>query len=172
MSTSQNTELARAVISALTDRGESLAVAESLTGGALCSALVDIPGASAVLRGGVVSYSNDAKTHALGVDSALIAKTGPVTEDVAVAMATGVRQVVSAEPADWAVSTTGVAGPDPDAVSGTPAGVVWIAVIGPAGSWSRQLELSGDRNEIRAGVVTSALALLNAAISGSVQPGE
>ena len=172
MSSHDPTEAARAIVAQLTDRGHTLAVAESLTGGALCSALVDIPGASAVLAGGVVSYSNHSKSQLLGVEPELIARTGPVTAEVALAMAEGVRRVVSPGPTDWAVATTGVAGPDPDAVSGTPAGVVWIAVVGHAGSWTKRLELQGERQEIRNQAVVAALQLLSEAVAEEGTSGE
>ena len=172
MSAPDTTEPARAIVAELTHRGHTLAVAESLTGGALCSALVDIPGASAVLAGGVVSYSNDSKSQLLGVDHELIARTGPVTAEVALAMAEGASRVVSPGPTDWAVATTGVAGPDADAVSGTPAGVVFLAVVGPGGSWTKRLELAGDRQEIRNQAVVAALQLLSAAVVGEGTSGE
>jgi nicotinamide-nucleotide amidase len=101
-------------------------VAESLTGGMLCSALIDVPGASAVVRGGVVSYATDLKHRLLGVDAGLLAANGPVDPDVATQMAHGVRERLGA---DWGVATTGVAGPDPQ--DGIAAGTVYIAVAGP-----------------------------------------
>ena len=172
MSSHDATEAARAIVAQLTDRGHTLAVAESLTGGALCSALVDIPGASAVLAGGVVSYSNHSKSQLLGVDSELMSRTGPVTAEVALAMAEGASRVVSPGPTDWAVATTGVAGPDPDTVSGTPAGVVWIAVVGQGRSWTRRLELEGNRQEIRNQAVVAALHLLMTAVGDEGPSGE
>ena len=98
------------VLAALGQAGLSLAVAESLTGGLLAATLVDVPGASAVFRGGVIAYATDVKATLLGVDPALLAERGPVDPQVAAQMATGVRVRLGA---DVGVSTTGVAGPDP-----------------------------------------------------------
>lgn len=113
-------------VSALRERGQTVAVAESLTGGMVCAALVEVPGASAVVRGGVVAYATDLKHRLLEVDGDLLARTGPVHADVAAQMALGVREVLGA---DWGVATTGVAGPG--AADGAPAGRVYLAVAGP-----------------------------------------
>ena len=102
-------ELVAGVVAMLARAGQTLAVAESLTGGLLCARVVDVPGASTVLRGGVVAYATDLKVGLLGVDRAALARTGPVDPQVAVAMAQGVRERLAAT---WGVSTTGVAGPD------------------------------------------------------------
>jgi nicotinamide-nucleotide amidase len=118
--------MAAELVFALSERGQTVAIAESLTGGMLCSALVEVPGASAVVRGGVVSYATELKHRLLGVDAALLAANGPVDPDVAAQMAHGVRERLGA---DWGVSTTGVAGPDPQ--GGTAPGTVYIAVAGP-----------------------------------------
>jgi nicotinamide-nucleotide amidase len=118
--------MAARLVFALSEHGQTVAVAESLTGGMLCSALVDVPGASAVVRGGVVSYATDLKHRLLGVDAGLLAANGPVDPDVAAQMAHGVRERLGA---DWGVATTGVAGPDPQ--DGIPAGTVYVAVAGP-----------------------------------------
>jgi nicotinamide-nucleotide amidase len=103
------------VLALLRERGLTLAVAESLTGGALCDAFVSVPGASAVLRGAVVAYATPVKASVLGVDAALLEREGPVHPDVARAMADGVRRVLAVDgrPADVGVATTGVAGPEP-----------------------------------------------------------
>lgn len=153
------------VIQALAARGESIAVAESLTGGALCSALVAIPGASAVVRGGVVAYQNSVKEHLLGVDAQELETLGAVTEQVALQMARGVRTALEWGVADWGVATTGVAGPDPDPISGAPAGIVFLAVVGPDGrQWSERLGLVGAREDIRQASVAYALGLLERAL--------
>ena len=163
---------ANTVVETLVRRGQTIAVAESLTGGALCAALVDIPGASAVLRGAVVAYANEVKSALLGVDPQELAALGAVTEQVALAMARGVRQVIGQPPADWAVATTGVAGPDPDPISGAPAGIVYLAVVGPDGrEWSEKLGLVGTRDQIRQASVAFALGLIERAL-GSEESGE
>lgn len=148
---------AAALLSALTQRGWTLGVAESLTGGALCAEIVSVPGASAVLLGGVVAYATRVKATVLGVDAELLAAHGPVHPQVALQMADGVRRVVNVDgvPADVGVSTTGIAGPDsPD---GQPVGTVHIGIVTPEGSSTKALHLQGDRDSIRALTVVAAL---------------
>lgn len=147
---------ARAVVELLTARGLTVATAESLTGGLVCAALTDVPGASLVVRGAVVSYATEVKADVLGVDGALLAARGAVDPDVAAAMATGVRRLLRA---DLGVATTGVAGPTPQ--DGRPVGTVHIAVAGPGeGVRHAPLSLRGDRAAIRAATVEAALRLL------------
>ena len=153
------------IVDALTSRRETLAVAESLTGGALTSAVVDVPGASAVLRGGVVAYATDLKHDLLGVDQALLAREGAVHPTVATQMAEGVRSRLDAT---WGVATTGVAGPDVQ--DGQPPGTVHVALAGPAGAAARTLQLSGDRAQVRSLAVAAALELLGRALGPVVQP--
>ena len=157
---------AQAVITELADRGQTLAVAESLTGGALAAHLVAVPGASKVVVGGVVAYSNEVKCNLLGVDRQELATLGPVTEAVAIAMAQGVRTALeSTGEATYGVATTGVAGPDPDPQTGQPPGLVFIAVAGPKGQvWSERLGLVGDRSQIREATVALAVGLLEDAL--------
>ena len=152
---SRSRALAEAVIALLTDSGRTVAVAESLTGGLLAAALTDIPGASAAVRGGVVAYATDLKGSLLGVPAGLLARHGAVHPDVAVAMATGVRQRLAA---DVGVATTGVAGPDP--ADGQPVGTVHIAVSSARRTVRRALALPGDRQAVRAASVEQALGLL------------
>jgi nicotinamide-nucleotide amidase len=142
-------------VSRLTTAGRTIAVAESLTGGLVLAALTDVPGASAVVRGGVVAYSVELKALVLGVDEALLAKVGAVDADVAEQMGSGVRSLMGAT---YGLATTGVAGPD--AVDGKPVGMVYVAVVGPTSSRVKVLHLAGDRAGIRAQTVQSALALL------------
>lgn len=151
---------AAAVLSALDERGWTLGVAESLTGGALCAEVVSVPGASAVLLGGVVAYATSVKATVLGVDAELLARRGPVHPQVALEMAGGVRRVVSVDdrPADVGVSTTGIAGPDsPD---GQPVGTVHIGIVTPNGAQARAFRFRGDRDSIRAQTVAAALEAL------------
>lgn len=137
------------------ERGESIAIAESLTGGDLASVLIGVPGASDVVRGAVVAYAVDVKVTVLGVDEELLDGAGPVSEPVAIAMAGGVRRVMDGS---IGVSTTGAAGPEPH--GGQPPGTVWVAVESPAGARARRLDINGNRATIRAAAVEAALALL------------
>ena len=140
---------------ALVSRGETVACAESLTGGALAAALSGPPGASAVFLGGVVSYATAIKRRLLGVSAELV-----VSAACAEQMAAGVRSLLGS---DWAVSTTGVAGPDLQ--DGQPVGTVFVGVAGRAGTTSVRLALSGDRAAIRAAAVTGALTTLADAVA-------
>lgn len=137
-------ELAGRLIRSLTERGLTVAVAESLTGGLVVAELVSVPGASAVVRGGIVAYATDLKHELLGVDAALLAAGGAVQAAVAEQMASGVRFRLNA---DVGLATTGVAGPDPQ--DGHPPGLVWIAVATGGQVRSVRLELGGDRAAIR-----------------------
>ena len=152
--------VAREVHERLLARRETLAVAESLTGGALAAALVAVPGVSATFRGGVIAYATDLKAELLGVDPALLTRRGPVDRDVAEAMAVGVRQRLGAT---WGLATTGVAGPDPQ--DRHPPGVLFVAVAGPDGSRLEALTLDGDRAAVRAAAVAAALELLRTALT-------
>ena len=111
---------AAGVLAALESRGETLAVAESLTGGLLAATLVDVPGASRVFRGGLVVYATDLKATLADVPAELLAAEGPVHPAVATALAVGARRRCGA---DWGVATTGVAGPDPGVPSLTSSAV-------------------------------------------------
>ncbi|MFC0645990.1 CinA family protein [Cellulomonas phragmiteti] len=147
-------DAAARLLAALAGRGWTLAVAESLTGGLVTAALVEVPGASAVLRGGVVAYATDLKATVLGVDAALLAGRGAVDPQVAAAMATGVRHRLGA---DVGLATTGVAGPDGQ--DGHPPGTVHVAVAAPGSSLVRSLELPGGRAEVRAAACLAVLVL-------------
>lgn len=139
----------------LVDRRETLATAESLTGGLVAATIVEIPGVSSVYRGGLVVYATDLKHELAGVPEGLLAERGPVDPDVALALAEGVRRRCSA---GWGLATTGVAGPDPQ--DGKPVGTVFVAVAGPFGAAVRELKLDGNRAVIRAESVTGVLRLL------------
>lgn len=143
------------VVALARDAGVTVATAESLTGGLVCAALVDIPGASAVVKGGIVAYDAQVKHTQLGVSERLLATEGPVSHAVATAMARGARRQLRA---DVAVATTGVAGPD--AHDGKPPGTAVVAVVGPGGEWVVTLHLEGDRENVRHATVGAALVQL------------
>ncbi|MFE5731391.1 CinA family protein [Streptomyces sp. NPDC056528] len=178
------TEAAR-VLALLAERGQTLAVAESLTGGLVAAELTGVPGASASFRGSVTAYATALKHELLGVDGALLAERGAVDPEVASQMAAGVRARLGA---DWGIATTGVAGPDPQ--DGQPVGTVYVAVAGPAGGTPGTepsqgapagastgspmgkvfpLRLNGDRGEIRRESVRIVLRLLREELSGNVR---
>ncbi|GAB1693854.1 CinA family protein [Krasilnikovia sp. M28-CT-15] len=146
---------AAAAVHMLVDRGETLASAESLTGGLVAATVVEIPGVSAVFRGGLVVYATDLKHSLAGVPQELLDARGPVDPDVARALADGVRQRCGA---DWGVATTGVAGPEPQ--DGKPVGLVYVAVAGPRGATVRELRLTGPRERVRTETVTVVLNML------------
>lgn len=145
---------------ALRERGWTLGIAESLTGGGVAAEFVSVPGASAVLLGGVVAYATPVKHTLLGVDSELLAEHGPVHPQVALQMADGVRSAVAVggRGADAGISTTGIAGPDsPD---GQPVGTVHIGVVTPQGERTAAFRFAGDRAQIRAQAVQAAFSTL------------
>jgi nicotinamide-nucleotide amidase len=144
----------------LLERGQTFAVAESLTGGALGAAVTSLPGVSATFRGGVIAYATELKAELLGVDRELLADRGPVDPDVAIAMAVGVRDRLGAT---WGLSTTGVAGPDPQ--DGHLPGEVYVGAAGPGGfTRVANLRFSGDRDSIRGDTVEAALGFLHEAL--------
>ncbi|MEU7756622.1 CinA family protein [Micromonospora sp. NPDC049101] len=146
---------AAGVVHRLAQRHETLATVESLTGGLLAASIVDIAGVSGIYRGGLVVYATELKGTLAGVPADLLSERGPVDPDVAAALAAGGRQRCGA---DWAVATTGVAGPEPQ--DGKPVGLVYVAVAGPNGAEVRQLDLDGGRDHVRAAAVVEALRLL------------
>ena len=147
--------VAARVLETLAGRGETLATAESLTGGLLCSRLTDVPGASRSFVGGVVSYATRVKVSLLGVPPEVVQEHGVVSEECALAMAHGVRGRLDAT---WGLATTGVAGPDQQ--EGRAVGTVWVAIAGPAGATARLLALGGDRAAIRQTSCDAVLELL------------
>ncbi len=151
-------EEAAAVIATASKLGLTVGCAESLTGGLVAAEIVSVPGASAVFRGSIVAYDSMLKNDLLGVDASTLASTGAVTAEVASAMAEGARARLGV---DVAVATTGVAGPDPDPVSGEAPGAVFIAVAGGGlGTLVREMSLEGDRDEIRQRATRAALQAL------------
>lgn len=141
-----------------------LALAESLTGGLLADAFVQVPGASKALRGSVVAYATDVKHSVLGVEEDLLAQVGPVNPEVALAMAVGAANQLGA---DVALATTGVAGPDEQ--DGNAVGTVFIALVTPIGSDVRALQLSGDRASIRNQAVEEAVSMLEEFLTDNSQ---
>jgi nicotinamide-nucleotide amidase len=146
---------ASSLVAELTRRGLTIAVAESLTGGLLTASLVEVPGASVVLRGGVVAYATELKTQLLDVDAALLAASGPIDAEVARQMADGVRKRLGA---DIGIATTGVAGPDPQ--DGHQPGEVWLGFAIGGQVTAVGLALGGDRSAIRGDTVSESLSRL------------
>ena len=144
----------------LAGRGESVAVAESLTGGLLSATLSQRPGSSATYRGGLVVYATDLKGSLAGVPEALLATHGAVAAETAEALAFGARSRLGAT---WGIGVTGVAGPSEQ--EGKPVGTVHIALAGPSGSQVRTVRLPGDRDRVRLLTVTAALDLLRRALT-------
>lgn len=142
---------AQSIIETLAARGQTLAVAESLTGGGLGFALTQVPGASAVFLGGIISYTTDVKVRELGVGQSVIDQYKVVSEEVAIEMAEGAKNKFATT---WAISTTGVAGPGDN--QGVREGTVWIAIRGPINQ-SLTLTLDGGRDGVRQGAISSAI---------------
>jgi len=133
-------ELAARLHAELRGRGETVACAESITGGGLADLLSGTPGASATFVGGVVCYATRVKRELLGVTAAQV-----VSADCAAQLASGVRELMHS---DWALATTGVAGPETQ--DGKPVGTVYVGLAGPRGVRVHRLALDGDRSEVRA----------------------
>ncbi len=148
-------ELAEMVIAKARAANRTIATGESVTAGWVASALSSVPGASAVLRGGVIAYHSDVKKEVLGVTEDALSH-GLVSREVAIEMAQGAIHLMKA---NFGVGTTGAAGPDPH--DGADVGSVWIAICGGAEERSAHFQLSGNREEIRRGAVAEALRLLD-----------
>lgn len=152
------------ILQELEARGLKLAAAESLTGGLLSSNFVSISGASKVFLGSVVAYQNEVKNSILDVPQNLLEARGAVSAEVAIAMADGVREKLAAAsgvPLDrvFALSTTGVAGPEPD--QGKPAGTVFIALSGPGlATRSQEFRFEGSRTQVRDAACSAAIEML------------
>ena len=144
------------VIAALRSRGDTVATAESLTGGLVCAVLTSVPGSSAVVRGGLIVYATGLKASLAGVDAAALHRLGAVDPEIAAQLATGARDRCEAT---WGLGLTGVAGPDPQ--DGIAPGTVHVGLAGPHGVEVKSLQgHGGDRHEIRSAAVSLALALL------------
>ncbi len=142
--------------------GQTVATAESCTGGSIAARLTSIPGSSAYLIGGVVAYSNTVKEQQLGVRKADLLVHGAVSEPVVRQMAEGVRKRLKT---DWALATSGVAGPDGGSEA-KPVGTVWIALAGPNGTWSKKFSMGLNRSRTVEKSVLAALDALRRALDG------
>jgi nicotinamide-nucleotide amidase len=140
------------IVDHLRERGETVSTAESLTAGAVSSAIVTIAGASDVFVGGTTAYRDEIKSSHLGVDPQIIEKFSVISEEVAVAMAKG---AIKSFGTTWSIGTTGVAGPNP--LDGHPVGAVWVAIEGPI-CQTIELSLSGERESVRNAATSSAIA--------------
>ncbi|MBM7051290.1 CinA family protein [Rothia sp. ZJ1223] len=152
---SRGYSLAQRVIETAKTRGVQLATAESLTAGLVGATLCDVPGASAVYRGGVISYSSDVKAGVLGVSAQLLKTQGAVDSEVVRSMAQGAARVCEA---DCAVATTGAAGPEP--ADGKPVGTVFIGIFCAGETYAYEKKYEGNRQEIRQATVEDVLAYL------------
>ncbi|PKQ38742.1 MAG: hypothetical protein CVT59_01250 [Actinobacteria bacterium HGW-Actinobacteria-1] len=152
--------LGETVLALARERHARLACAESCTGGKIAAALTDVPGASDVFEGGVVSYSNELKSGVLDVPAGLLAQFGAVSEQAALAMASGVAALTHAE---FAVATTGIAGPG-GGTADKPVGLVWFGLQTPSGTSAVRREFFGDRAGVRTRATMFALDLLRRAL--------
>ncbi|MFC4126682.1 CinA family protein [Nocardia rhizosphaerae] len=153
------------LVTAMAAAGQTLATAESLTAGLLAATVAGVPGASAVLRGGLIVYATDLKNQLACVDDNTLRLHGPVDASTAEQLAVGARKRCGA---DWGVGLTGVAGPDSQ--DGHPVGTVYLGVAGPSHSEVVRLKLHGDRWTIRIGAVHSAVRELLRCVT-TIRPG-
>ncbi len=137
-------DLAFELIKKLGQHNLTISVAESLTGGLVAASLTQIPGASAVFKGGIIAYRDETKQQVLKVDPALITKFTSISEPVAQSMATNIREIMNT---DIGIATTGVAGPDKS--EGFAPGIVFVAISIGDHNICQKLELVGDRTQIR-----------------------
>ena len=162
--------LEQVVLDGARERGLFLGTAESCTGGLIAKRITDVPGSASVFKGGVVSYHCEVKAGVLGVSQALLDEKGAVCAEVAKQMALGARTVLGC---DLAVSTTGVAGPDPDE-RGNPVGLVYTALAAPDGVWVKKLNLASQaarRDRTRNLAANHALDMARRWLTG-LNPGE
>jgi nicotinamide-nucleotide amidase len=152
-------------LSLLAAAGATLATAESLTGGRLAAAVTSVPGASASYVGGFVTYATELKRSLLGVPDDVVERYGVVSAECARAMAVGCRDATGAT---YALTTTGVAGPDPQ--EGKPVGLVFVSVAGPDGVSAVTMELVGDRHQIQDRACREALSALCGNLRGEQPP--
>jgi nicotinamide-nucleotide amidase len=156
------TDDARALIADLTVRKQSIATAESLTAGLLAATLAGVPGASEVLRGGLVTYTEHTKISLAGVAPQILDEVGPVAIPTARALAVGARQRCEST---WGVGLTGVAGPEPH--GGHDVGTVFLGLAGPVDTEVVELHLSGTRWDIRLAAVRQSISRLRALVAAA-----
>ncbi|MDR7168896.1 nicotinamide-nucleotide amidase [Nocardia kruczakiae] len=149
------------LVATLTRIGQTVATAESLTAGLLAATIAGVPGASLVLRGGLIVYATDLKHRLAGVSEHTLAADGPVAAGTAEQLAVGARTECGA---DWGIGLTGVAGPDSQ--NGCPVGTVFLGLSGPGGTEVMRLQLAGDRWTIRMNAVRTAVAELLRRVGG------
>lgn len=149
------------LVSALRRAGQTVATAESLTAGLLAATIAGIPGASAVLRGGLIVYATDLKQTLADVSADTLTSDGPVAASTAEQLAAGARRRCGA---DWGIGLTGVAGPEPQ--DNKPVGTVFVGIAGPESTEVLRLNLSGDRWTIRVGAVRAAVTELARMVGG------
>lgn len=154
---------AEQLVALLKEREGSVATAESLTAGRVAARITDVPGSSEVYGGGVVSYWTKVKVDLLGVSDETVDEHGVVSAECAREMALGAQRLLRTT---YALSTTGVAGPDTQ--EGKPVGTVFVGVAGPDGVEVLPLDLEGDRFEIQAASVDAALSALAGMIAGTI----
>lgn len=157
-----DTTLEAHVLGLLKDRGQTLAVAESCTGGSLGARITNVPGASAVFLGGVISYANEIKERLLSVHPGVLMEHGAVSAETAKGMAEGAKGLIGA---DWALSITGVAGPG-GGTEKKPTGLVYLGCSGPDGTVAEEHKFRGNRENVRVRSVQMALVLLRRRLLG------
>ncbi len=146
----------------LVSRGQTLALAESCTGGKISARIVETSGVSSFYLGSVVSYANSLKEDVLGVSPALLRTVGAVSQPVALEMARGVKSLTGAT---WTLSVTGIAGPS-GGTQDKPVGTVWFGVIGPGVERAQRKLFTGDRSQIQEAAVNYAIELINTTLKG------
>lgn len=159
-----NQDLATRIGELLLERGFKLALAESCTGGLVGDRITNIPGSSEYFQGGIVAYAYQVKADLLGVSWESLDSHGAVSREVVVEMAMGARKFLKA---DVAASISGIAGPG----GGTPAkpvGTVWLALVAPDGSWTREFHFPGDRMQIKAASADAAMQFIVDYLEGAL----
>jgi nicotinamide-nucleotide amidase len=159
-------ELVVSVIATLRARNETVATAESLTGGLVCATLTAVPGASAAVRGGLVVYATQLKATLAGVNGRALYEYGAVHPLIAEELAAGARQRCQAS---WGIGLTGVAGPDPQ--DGVEPGTVHIGLAAAGGCVVHTVRADGDRHRVRSAAVREALKLLRSRLDRDASPG-
>jgi nicotinamide-nucleotide amidase len=146
-----------AIVAELVRRGQTIGVAESVTGGAVADSIVEVAGASRAFLGGIVAYDNAVKQSLLGVRTETLAQFGAVSEETAIEMARGARKALNV---DFALATTGIAGPDGGSEA-KPVGLVWFALVDDTGEVkTHRATIPGNRMDIRDRAATTALSLI------------